>query len=106
MANIERKKVDTSALKGKPIIWIMGNILTYIYITNKHIKTKYNCTILICKDFTSNKQIKITHMYANIIFIHKLYIFIILSHLFLFKCLKSTNISMMYFLHKIYSFVS
>lgn len=24
MANVERKKVDTSALKGKPIVWIMG----------------------------------------------------------------------------------
>ena len=24
MANVERKKVDTSALKGKPIVWVMG----------------------------------------------------------------------------------
>ncbi len=80
MANIERKKVDTSALKGKPIIWIMGNILTFISITNKHIKTKYNCTILRCKDFTSYIQIKITHMYANIICKLILYIFILLSH--------------------------
>ncbi len=98
MANIERKKVDTSALKGKPIIWIMGNILTFIYTTNKHLKTKYNCTILRCKDFIS--YIEITHMYANIICIHKLCIFILMSHLF--KYLKSTNISKMYlyFMHK------
>lgn len=29
MANVERKKVDTSILKDKPIVWIMGELLTH-----------------------------------------------------------------------------
>jgi hypothetical protein len=29
-ANVERKKVDTSVLKGKPILWIMGRFGIWI----------------------------------------------------------------------------
>jgi hypothetical protein len=30
-ANVERKKVDTSLLKGKPILWVMGKISIFCF---------------------------------------------------------------------------
>ena len=34
MAQVERKEIDKSSLKGKPIVWIMGSSTHYLTLEN------------------------------------------------------------------------